>query len=786
MKSASRILRLGLIIVLCCVFVSAGTAEPAVREYKLDCRNAEINPISNNLILMLNDGSYQVYSPDGTAALSDKYDIIYRADHSYSHGLHRVKKGNSEGIIDANGKELVPAQYGDAIILSDRWQVGISLKSASAENYDYHNSNKAYFLIDTADFYYNGVLTGSLDRMAYQEAEAFGDYLRVKDRENNYWFYNKNLQKADRLDIIKKKKEEQSARQEYYNDRNKTWHQGSGQLAYEEGCTLQPEEVSISLTYRDGAVLDLQGNIVCRPEGCEPAYFSYTKGSLILVRNSARKYGYIDRSGRQVVPCEYDDLNSDLESVEAIGYAYAVKDDKAGFVNIRTGEETGFEYSSKLCRQYAGFFTITDLDGELIIYSAAVGRLPEKFAEIDTPYPYTHASNPLAIVKDKDERYGVLNMRGEWVISPDAGFEGRDRLDASYDGTVIAAYRSLEREYVSIMVQPADPAGTTEIRVPSFDEVFVPAEQLPETTPVPAPAENGAPESWTCENGHEGNTGKFCSECGSPKPTPTPEPTATPAPENTEDTWTCENGHEGNKGKFCSECGAPKPAAAETSWTCSNGHEGNTGKFCSECGEPKPGKEQGTQQQVQAAPPVELNNPFPETMERFTVPFTGTYMDHKISLDGILSYATQEDPFYVAYESEGTASDKLAWTKYSGSNLSLYLLYQPKGSEVYAYAYSCDYPVSRRQEWAEGTLIPNLISATGAELWVESGENNDQYTDLLSKAQEETDYEATKKLLRNPDPDSSSKWFSHRLTIFREEIDSSTDRYWVVYHNTPD
>jgi hypothetical protein len=23
---------------------------------------------------------------------------------------------------------------------------------------------------------------------------------------------------------------------------------------------------------------------------------------------------------------------------------------------------------------------------------------------------------------------------------------------------------------------------------------------------------------WTCENGHEGNTGKFCSECGLPKP----------------------------------------------------------------------------------------------------------------------------------------------------------------------------------------------------------------------------------------------------------------------------
>ena len=28
------------------------------------------------------------------------------------------------------------------------------------------------------------------------------------------------------------------------------------------------------------------------------------------------------------------------------------------------------------------------------------------------------------------------------------------------------------------------------------------------------PAEDGA---WTCKNGHGGNTGKFCSECGAPK-----------------------------------------------------------------------------------------------------------------------------------------------------------------------------------------------------------------------------------------------------------------------------
>ena len=46
--------------------------------------------------------------------------------------------------------------------------------------------------------------------------------------------------------------------------------------------------------------------------------------------------------------------------------------------------------------------------------------------------------------------------------------------------------------------------------------------------------------------------------------------------------WICKCGAV-NTGKFCSECGNPRPAPAQ--WTCSCGTV-NTGKFCSECGKP--------------------------------------------------------------------------------------------------------------------------------------------------------------------------------------------------------
>lgn len=49
--------------------------------------------------------------------------------------------------------------------------------------------------------------------------------------------------------------------------------------------------------------------------------------------------------------------------------------------------------------------------------------------------------------------------------------------------------------------------------------------------------------------------------------------------------WSCSCGQMDNRGKFCANCGTPKPS--EAGWTCSCGTV-NQGKFCVECGSRKP------------------------------------------------------------------------------------------------------------------------------------------------------------------------------------------------------
>ena len=80
-----------------------------------------------------------------------------------------------------------------------------------------------------------------------------------------------------------------------------------------------------------------------------------------------------------------------------------------------------------------------------------------------------------------------------------------------------------------------------------------------------------ASAGWSCSCGKEGNTGNFCTNCGSKKPTATG--------------WTCSCGNVCN-GNFCPNCGNKKPEAP-ADWFCPDCGTKNSGKFCTTCGKRK-------------------------------------------------------------------------------------------------------------------------------------------------------------------------------------------------------
>lgn len=414
-----------LALMLCC---SLAAAETTVTAKPLD-RELDVDLLDRANMLTMRQDSLQHLADADLNIVSDGYysiTVSYNCDDAL---LVREPEKGLYGTIGLDGTVIVPLQYDELDNCSNHWTAGIMLKEATASNYDYKTliGSTKYYLIDSVDIWFDSEKVGTLTRDEYRKAYAYGDYLCIRTRDDKYVFYNKAFEKSPFA---------ADSSREYTEKKGVVTHNGTGQQAFTAGCTLTPAEVkqSVYYNYYDKTLVDLQGNVLADLSGYENVTLDSETGILVLTAEGEKK-GLMDPTGKVIVECKYDDIGYNYDEALKLGWIDAEKDGKAGFVSLKDGTETGFEYRKDAVKQQGCFFQIEDPKSGKILISP-LGEIPGTFVEAEPSY---HA--PYAVVKEtEDSPYRVIGLDGKDVIPDLPEISSTYSVSFSYDGSLIFLY----------------------------------------------------------------------------------------------------------------------------------------------------------------------------------------------------------------------------------------------------------------------------------------------------------------------------------------------------------
>lgn len=514
------------VMMLVLLLFACTVAGAETKEYSLKARNLDLNKFTGTLSYQpMNSDYYQIIDASGQVLLGPETGYTYMSPSS-SYPFFNVEVKSEDGVhrkglLDGNGRVLVPAEYADVNIISIRWQAGIKLTPCAAEDKDYTYTNwstgeKSFYRVETADFFFDGQKVGTLNRSDYGggNCTAYNAYLCITNLSQEKVFYNNKMEKSPY---------QSHNRGEFDNVYQKGisvfYHQGSGQQVFVSSCTLDPADLYDPYLYnlKDGVMKDIKGNALFKTAQVYDTVRDFTDNGYAVVRKD-QKCGLIDLQGIEVIPPIYDELGNYEDNLFAYGYISAVKDGKFGFLDAQGKESVSFVYSSKLVKNRTTFATVENLDGTIIVLSAAVGELKERFADVSFPSYYGCMA---FIGENANKQQCVVDLYGNTLLPYRDGYR---YINLTLDGSVcMVSYGSSEYDIFQFEIQASKAPEALEKLAPTIDD-----------------------SSWICENGHTGNTGKFCSECGVPKPVVQEKPTKCS---------NCNNEFGETVPKFCPECG---------------------------------------------------------------------------------------------------------------------------------------------------------------------------------------------------------------------------------------
>ncbi len=499
-----RILALMLVLILLAGVNSYAFAQAEILD-KWSISNGSILLNDKNNLLIVKDYSTNLctlMSPDGTALTDEPY--VYM-DWDENMFIVALENGvNKKGLIDASGSLVVPMQYHIIDVLSDRWQICAVYTEGNFLFSEFQGSDGRYYRFGHYDVYYQGKHVGKLEGKSTY-ASAYGAYLCVTDGKGSRTYYDGSMTPSTY-------RHKGYGNTEYDITPDGTFHAPTGIQVGVPDCPLTSDDVKNDIVLVGKNIVDLQGNL----------YGTLTRdyeiygfdGDYAEVELNG-KVGLIDCTGREVIPCEYDQIWA--YDIARTGYAGASKDGMFGYFN-RSGEIVcQFSYPVDKIGNclFSPMTYLYNEDGTFGVLSAAAGgKLPKRYQAVcqdsmgDGSPLYAAMTN---------QKVGVFDLYGNEIIPANGIYTNIYAFQISCDGTVVVGELEFGREAVYLLSDAYSPQPS-----PRPAAQTAPATTAPITPPTtPTADQNGSQPasdgSWTCSCGSV-NGGNFCPQCGTARP----------------------------------------------------------------------------------------------------------------------------------------------------------------------------------------------------------------------------------------------------------------------------
>lgn len=403
-------------------------------------------------VLQVYDGSDGTYlmGVDGTALTEAKYEDAMVGKNGYIAAKEYSEDINTVGLLDQDGNEVIPFQYGNVTILSTKWAVGITVEETQEGDYDYStwdDYSNSHWVIKQVDVYYlpDAKCVANLERSDYQEAKAYDDRIKILSRADN----TVNVYDSEFNEIAT--------------------GLSSLSMDYDEyGDYFSKYTVFTDQKNNKVGLKDLDGKVVLKPMKYASLDKTYAEGYYKARKSGEYGYELIKADGTVVCPLECDGFRSypinradsdDEDAYVAFGYVACKDGDTVKYAD-ESGTITGdFAYSYTVVKNY-GASSLTTVSPYTLLSADGMETALDGYESVDS---VVNSKGMYYLVSQTDEYnntvYGLIDWHGEVVIPCVYG-----TLEVTGDGkyAVVSEYSSYGPYSLYELTYPEDDTKTVE------------------------------------------------------------------------------------------------------------------------------------------------------------------------------------------------------------------------------------------------------------------------------------------------------------------------------------